>query len=148
MGRRLGANLIFPLLLAGHFLRGDMAIDKKVENEYGAEFVYHKLRDIRIVNDDKIGIQMTLTVQSWLNKQARIEGKQPTVRQCVIMNADFAMQPFYALLKAKFPEFAGGLDDMNNDFKKDRAASGDVEYIQQTAQGALIERHKDIGSQE
>ena len=120
-----------------------MAIDKKVENEYGAEFTYHKLRDIRIVNDDKIGIQMTLTVQSWLNKQARIEGKQPTVRQCVIMNADFAMQPFYALLKAKFPEFAGGLDDMNNDFKKDSKPAGDVEYIQQTAQGQLIERHKD-----
>ena len=120
-----------------------MAIDKKVENEYGAEFAYHKLRDVRIISDDQVGIQITMTVHSWLNKQARIDGKQPTVRQCIIDHADFAMQPFYALLKAKFPEFAGGLDDMNNDFKKDREASGDVEYIQQTAQGQLIERHKD-----
>ena len=120
-----------------------MAIDKNVENEYGAEFTYHKLRDVRIVNDDKTGIQLTLTVYSWLNKQARIEGKQPTVRQCVVMNADFALQPFYALLKAKFPEFSNGDDDFDNGFKKastDPAASAGIEYIQQTVQGRLINR--------
>ena len=120
-----------------------MAIDKKVENEYGAKFTYHKLRDVRIVNGDNTGIQLVLTVYSWLNKQARIEGKQPTVRQCIVMNADFALQPFYTLLKAKFADFANGTDDYDNSFKQasqDPAASAGVEYIQQTMQGKLINR--------
>lgn len=116
-----------------------MAIENAVENEYGAKFEYHKLREVRIINDDKIGVQLTLTVQSWLNKQARIDGKQPTVRKCVIMGADFAMTPFYALLKAKFPEFTSGADDMDNSFK------GEIkevipEFTEQTGQGKLISR--------
>jgi hypothetical protein len=115
-----------------------MAIDKAVENEYGAEFSYHKLREVRIINDDKIGVQLTLTVYSWLNKQARVEGKQPTVRQCIINDADFAMTPFYALLKAKFPEFSAGADDFNNDFKPEREAN--VRFVEQTGRGELIKR--------
>ena len=126
-----------------------MAIDKSVENEYGADFTYHKLRDVRITNDDKSGIQLTLTVHSWLNKQARIDGKMPTVRQCIIMNADFAMTPFYALLKAKFEEFSGGIDDFNNEFKEAKLPQGAAEhpavpeYTVQTPQGQLIKRWKE-----
>ena len=92
-----------------------MAINKAVENEYGAEFTYHKLREVRLVNDEKIGIQLVMTVYSWINKQARIDGKEPTVRQCIIHGADFALTPFYTLLKAKFPEFTDGANDFNND---------------------------------
>lgn len=127
-----------------------MAIDKSVENEYGADFSYHKLRDVRITNDDKSGIQLTLTVHSWLNKQARIDGKMPTVRQCIIMNADFAMSPFYALLKAKFKDFSGGLDDFDNEFKKALLPDGAEnmpavpEYTVQTSQGQLIKRWSEI----
>lgn len=124
-----------------------MAIDKQVENEYGAKFTYHKLREVRIINDDNIGVQLTLTVQSWLNKQARIDGKMPTVRQCIISNADFAMTPFYALLKAKFEEFSHGTDDFDNSFKVPEGGtetlSGDVEYTMQTAQGKLLSRRKE-----
>ena len=126
-----------------------MAIDKAVVNEYGAEFTYHKLRDVRIVNDDRIGVQLTLTVYSWLNKKARIDGKEPTVRQCIISNADFAMTPFYALLKAKFPDFKAGKDDFNNDFKAaadgaqtagDESKKAASTFSVQTAQGRLLSR--------
>lgn len=126
-----------------------MAIDKQVENEYGAKFEYHKLREIRIVNDDAVGVQLVLTIQSWLDKQARIDGKEPTVRQCIIMHADFAMTPFYQLLKAKFPEFSKGADDFDNDFKAVKAPDGkaagkpDVEYSMQTVQGQLLKRWKE-----
>ena len=131
-----------------------MAIGKPVENEYGAQFTYHKLREIRIINDDNIGVQLTLTVYSWLDKKSRIEGKQPTVRQCIISNADFAVDPFYALLKAKFPDFAKGEDDMDNSFKAvkvdakaGKAAVRDAAkvpvFTMQTAQGNLMKRWKE-----
>ena len=118
-----------------------MAIDKAVENEYGAEFAYHKLRDVRIVNDEKIGIQLVMTVYSWINKQARIDGKEPTVRQCIIHDADFALSPFYALLKAKFPDFGDGADDYDNSFKAEHVAS--AEFVEQTGRGTLIRRWKE-----
>lgn len=116
-----------------------MAIKMPVENEYGAQFEYHKLREVRIINSDKIGVQLTLTVDSWLNRRARIEGKQPTTRQCIIMEADFAMEPFYKLLKAKFPEFSTGTDDFDNSFKPDQKESG-TQYIEQTVHGQIISR--------
>ena len=115
-----------------------MAIDAQVENEYGAKFAYHKLREVRIINDDKNGIQLAMTVYSWLDKQARIEGRQPTVRQCIIQDADFALQSFYALLKAKFPEFNSGKDDFDNSHKEEHERS--VSFIEQTAQGKLLNR--------
>lgn len=134
-----------------------MAIDKQVENEYGAKFTYHKLREVRVINDDAIGVQLALTVQSWLDKQARIDGREPTVRQCIIMHADFAMTPFYALLKAKFPDFAEGIDDFDNDFKavkvpeaaklrKSENAQVQAEYTEQTMQGKLISRWREGAS--
>lgn len=122
-----------------------MAINKDVENEYGAKFNYHKLREIRVINDDKIGIQLVMNVYSWVNKQARIEGKAPTIRQCIIDNADFAMTPFYALLKAKFPDFATGEDDFDDSFKQPH--DGVVEFVQQTQHGDLINRWEEAGSQ-
>lgn len=129
-----------------------MAIGKAVENEFGAQFNYHKLREVRIINDDNIGVQLTLTVYSWLDKKSRIEGKQPTIRQCIISNADFAVDPFYALLKAKFPDFAKGDDDMDNSFKalKADAAKAPVRnaakvpvFTMQTAHGDLMKRWKE-----
>ena len=115
-----------------------MAIDKEVENEYGAAFKYHKIKEVRVVNDANRGIQIFITVYSYLDKQARIDGKQPTVRQCIIDNADFAMTPFYALLKAKFLDFAGA-DDMDNSFKGEREA-GPVKLIEQTLNGKLLNK--------
>jgi hypothetical protein len=115
-----------------------MAIDKAVENEYGAAFQYHKIREVRIVNDEQAGIQIFMMVFSYLDKQARIDGKQPTIRQCIIDNADFAMTPFYALLKAKFKDFAG-TDDMDNSFKGEKLA-GPVTLVQQTLNGKLLNK--------
>ena len=115
-----------------------MAIDKKVENEHGAFFEYHKIKDVRIINDERKGIQIFMTVQSFIDKRARIDGKQPTVRQCIINNADFALTPFYALLKAKFPDFNGN-DDMDNSFKC-RVNNDPVKLIEQTLDGKLINK--------
>ena len=129
-----------PLEASRLFFCGEtMAISKNVENEYGAEFTYHKLCDVRVTNNDDGHVQIIMNVYSWLNKQARIEGKQPTIRQCIIDNADFAMTPFYALLKAKFEDFKEGDDDFDNDFK---AGVSDLPMTltEQTLTGKLINR--------
>lgn len=122
-----------------------MAINKDVENEYGAEFNYHKLREVRIINDDKVGIQLSMTVYSWINKEARIARKVPCVRRCIINGADFAMTPFYALLKTKFPEFTDGIDDFDNDFKGNPAASAPV-FFEQTADGKTFDTWQEAKS--
>ena len=116
-----------------------MAIAGKVENEYGAEFTYHKIKDVRINSDDKSGITLKITVYSWLNKEARISGKKPSMRDCFILNADFAMTPFYKLLKAKFKDF-NIEDDFDNSFKDvipDENKPLPV-FVEQTAQGEPI----------
>lgn len=113
-----------------------MAILKDVENEYGVEFHYHKLREVRVINDGDC-VQLILTVYSWINKQARIDGKQPCARQCIINGADFALNPFYALLKAKFNEFTNGENDFDDAFKGDRKPV-EPEFFDQTPQGKLF----------
>ncbi|MBO7712204.1 MAG: hypothetical protein J6S85_01715 [Methanobrevibacter sp.] len=118
-----------------------MAINKSVENEYGAQFNYHKVREVRIINGEN-GVQLGITVYSWINKEARINGKEPTVRRCIIQGADFAMAPFYALLKAKFKDFASGEDDLDNSFKTEKEKP-DAEYIMQDGQNKLIRKWKE-----
>lgn len=117
-----------------------MAIKKNVENEYGTEFNYHKLREVRITANDTEGIILNMTVESYKDKQARIEGKYPTVRNCIVYGADFALTPFYALLKAKFPEFSEAIDDMDNSFKVE--VKRDPEFSEVGAQG-VIRRFKE-----
>jgi len=118
-----------------------VAVNKKIENEYGAEFQYHKIRDVRITNTEA-GIQLVMTVDSYLDKQARIAGKSPTTRQCIISGADFAMTPFYALLKAKFPEFVTAVDDMDNSFKQDQPKQ-DIQYIEQSSDYTMVNSWKE-----
>lgn len=119
-----------------------MAILKDVENEYGVEFHYHKLREVRVINDGDC-VQLVLTVYSWIDKQARIDGKQPCARQCIINGADFALNPFYALLKAKFNEFTNGENDFDDAFKGDRKPV-EPEFYDQTMQGQLFKSWKEV----
>ncbi|MBO7731530.1 MAG: hypothetical protein J6S67_03235 [Methanobrevibacter sp.] len=121
-----------------------MAIAGNVENEFGAQFTYHKIKDVRITSDDKNGITLSITVQSWINKQARIDGKQPSVRQCIILSADFAMTPFYELLKAKFTDFDQD-DDFDNSFKSipEKTQSAKPRFIEQTPYGRLISKREE-----
>lgn len=111
-----------------------MAIIKDVETSYGTIFNYHKIGDVKIIktNDE---IQLRITVESYLNKEARIEGKQPVITEAIILNADFALNPFYALLKAKFPEFEG-IDDMDS-FK---TIQKPAEYYLQNGAKTLVHR--------
>ena len=119
-----------------------MAIIKGVENEFGIEFNYHKLREVRLVNDGD-SVQLVLTVYSWIDKQARIDGKQPCMRQCIINGADFALNPFYALLKAKFKEFTNGENDFDDAFKGERQPVA-PEIYDQTMQGQLFKSWKEV----
>ena len=116
-----------------------MAIQEQVENEYGATFNYHKIKSVRIDADDNSGVGLSIIVYSWLNKQCRIEGKKPSIRKCSILQADFALTPFYELLKAKFPEFAGGDDDFDNSFKSEEKTGGAM-FVESTGAGELIKK--------
>ena len=59
------------------------------------------------------------------------------------------MTPFYALLKAKFIEFAAGTDDFDNSFKE---VPGEEkvkpEFFEQTGQGKLIKRWREVTDEE
>lgn len=95
-----------------------MAVIKEIENEFGAKFNYHKLQKVIIENTDN-GVTIIMNVESYLNEDARKDGKVPTVRQCIINGADFALTPFYQILKGKFPEFQNCEDEMSNAFMQE-----------------------------
>lgn len=107
-----------------------MAIIKEIESDFGVPFVYHKIKSVRIENDPKTDeIILIMTVASYATKQARAENKNAVFTQCSISNADFALTPFYRLLKAKFPEYAGE-DDFDNGFKGGERINPYVTYAQ------------------
>lgn len=115
-----------------------MALVKEIENEYGIDFKYHKIRDVRInTQGGNVGTQLIITVDSYATKDTRIGQKAPSTRQCVILGADFALEPFYKLLRAKFPEFSDAEDDMDNSFKiMDKPKV--MQVISQTPQGVIL----------
>lgn len=122
-----------------------MAIVKDVETEFGNTFKYHKIRDVRIINSDKVGVQIGITVESYATKEARIAGKSPVKTENIITGADFALEPFYKLLTAKFDQYADADDDFDNSFKavadtKERK----VRYSQQTVHGQKISEREEI----
>lgn len=120
-----------------------MAIQESIENEYGVMFNYHKIREARVINDDKAGVQLVIDVYSWVDKDARINGKEPVIRRCIIHEADFALTPFYKLLKAKFPDYSAGLDDFDNSFKATMKEKRVPQFVEQTITGNLIKRWKE-----
>lgn len=115
-----------------------MALKKGIENLYGVEFSYHKVVQVRLQSGNE-GVQLKIVTASWRDKQARIEGKKPIVTENVIENASFALNPFYSLLKAKFPDFSDAEDDWETFALSIRPAV----CIQQTAEGKLISRSED-----
>ena len=122
-----------------------MAIVKDVETEFGNTFKYHKIRDVRIINSDKVGVQIGITVESYATKEARIAGKSPVKTENIITGANFALEPFYKLLTAKFDQYADADDDFDNSFKaladtKERK----VRYSQQTVHGQKISEREEI----
>ena len=113
-----------------------MAITKGIENIYGVSFDYHKLVDVRIkVKDGDTTLYMT--VESYRDKDARKEGKQPVRTENIILHADFALAPFYALLKAKFKDFSGASDDFE---QVEKSTVSEAVYLQQTPQCKPISR--------
>lgn len=123
-----------------------MAIVKDVETEFGNTFKYHKIRDVRIINSDKVGVQIGITVESYATKEARIAGKSPVKTENIITGADFALEPFYKLLTAKFDQYADADDDFDNSFKVTLADTKGrkVRYSQQTVHGQKISEREEI----
>lgn len=113
-----------------------MAISKEIENEYGVKFNYHKIADVRLlITEDNI--QLKMKVDSYANKQARIDGKHPISQIYVIDNVDFALQPFYMLLKNKF-NVINGDDDFDNSFKEHKVHPRT--FSRQSLMSGLLER--------
>lgn len=122
-----------------------MAIVKDVETEFGNTFKYHKIRDVRIINSDKVGVQIGITVESYVTKEARIAGKSPVKTENIITGANFALEPFYKLLTAKFAQYADADDDFDNSFKAVvENGKRKVRYSQQTVQGQKISEREEI----
>lgn len=121
-----------------------MAIVKDVETEFGNTFQYHKIRDVRIINSDKVGVQIGITVESYATKEARIAGKSPVKTENIITGADFALEPFYKLLTAKFDQYADADDDFDNSFKAVAEGKRKVRYSQQTIHGEKISEREEI----
>ena len=114
-----------------------MALTKGIENLYGATFSYHKLQDVHIIVSDN-GIQLRMTVDSYIDKDARKAHKKPVRTENIIDNADFALTPFYKLLKAKFTDY----QDAQDDFEVINPNNADtILFVQQSPQGELISKH-------
>lgn len=112
-----------------------MAIQKDIENQYGVNFNYHKIKEVRIyAEQDGQQPQVVMLVESYRDKQARIEGKAPVRTKHVIYGADFALEPFYALLKNKFENFKDCHDDFDNSFKPQKEKQK-LKFISQSEDG-------------
>lgn len=120
-----------------------MAIKKSIQNEYGADFVYHKISEVRIINNGG-DIQVRMVVESYLDEESRRSGKAATRTENIIQHADFAMTPFYALLKAKFPQYQDA-EDLMNDEETDRQTAV---MTRQTESGKLLDQWVEPGETE
>ena len=115
-----------------------MAINKLLTGEDGFNRTYHKIQDVHILIDDAGKIQLQIIVASWKDKQARKDGKTALARQCSIVGADFAMSPFYALLKAKFPDYNDGNDDFDDAWKIKNTQP--AIFVMQSKEGKLLDK--------
>ena len=115
-----------------------MAVVKGIETLYGVSFSYHKISDVHIIIKDG-DTQLRITVDSYLNKEARDAGKQPVKTENIISHADFALSAFYALLKGKFADYA----DSEDVFEEDTKTKLPSILTQQTPQGKLISQVKE-----
>lgn len=115
-----------------------MAIEKNVENVYGAKFNYHRISEVKLLNQDG-EIQLRIVVDSYVDQNARLNGKKPVRTENIILHADFALAPFYALLKAKFQDYS----DSEDVFEEIERLVQPAEMIQQTVDGRLISHVKE-----
>lgn len=122
-----------------------MAIEKEIENEYQAKFNYHKISEVRLFNIDG-DIQLHIMTESYVSKEARMSGAKAVKTENIIQHADFAMTPFYALLKAKFPLFKDGIDLLEDNEVQE--TKPETEYVQQTPAGNLIDAWKESDREE
>ena len=112
-----------------------MAISKDIQTEYQTIFKYHRISDVNIFTVDN-DIQIRIVTESYASKEARMNGARAVYTENIIEHADFAMAPFYALLKAKFPMFADGEDDFDDAWKEKIQQA--AKFTQQTPQGDLL----------
>jgi len=95
-----------------------MAIIKEIPTEYGVNFNYHKISEVKIINTDN-DTQVRIIVSSYADEEARKQNKTPVKKECIIQNGEFALQAFYSLLKTYFPDYKDGEDELT---KKEETA--------------------------
>lgn len=121
-----------------------MGLNKGIENQYGINFDYHRINDVHIIVTES-GIQVRMTVSSYVNEHARRNGKAAYKTVNIIDGADFALTPFYLLLKAKFADFADAADVFEEVQQEERRR---MVYTTQTLQGRLISQTEEPESQQ
>ncbi|MCQ2590791.1 MAG: hypothetical protein MJ179_10240 [Treponema sp.] len=114
-----------------------MGIKKDIQNDYHVNFNYHRIAEVAIFKNDR-DIQLHIITESYVSKEARLAGAKAVKVENVIQHADFALSPFYALLKAKFPMFQNGTDDLDDEIEEAQETKPDTCYTQQSPQGDLI----------
>ena len=121
-----------------------MGLNKGIENQYGINFDYHRINDVHIIVTEN-GIQVRMTVSSYVNEHARRTGKAAYKTVNIIDGADFALTPFYLLLKAKFADFADAADVFEEVQQEERRR---MVYTTQTLQGRLISQTEEAEPEE
>ena len=121
-----------------------MGLNKGIENQYGINFDYHRINDVHIIVTES-GIQVRMTVSSYVNEHARRNGKAAYKTVNIIDGADFALTPFYLLLKAKFADFADAADVFEEVQQEERRR---MVYTTQTLQGRLISQTEEPDPQQ
>ncbi|MCF0124833.1 MAG: hypothetical protein HUJ68_03605 [Clostridia bacterium] len=122
-----------------------MAIFKEIENEFKAKFNYHKIKEVRIIQTEE-GTQLRILTESYVNKDARIEGAKAILIENIIEKADFAVKPFYEILKAKFEMFKDGEDDFEDNWKQKNVQKS--VFSIQNQNGELIKQWSEIDSED
>jgi len=119
-----------------------MAINKSVIGQDGFERTYHKIPQWTIIDNGDGTVQMQIITCNWKNEESRKNNAQCLKLQHSIVNmpAD-VMKIAYEMLKKHFPEYDGGNDIMDDDWKE--KSNKKIILVSQTQEGKLIEKHEE-----
>ena len=94
-----------------------MALKKNMPTLFGTDFEYHKIKSVSLDFDTAPAV--TISVESFADKAARMEDMQPVRSEFRISNYDMDefMAGLYEVLKTKFPLFEDAEDDFDDEWK-------------------------------
>lgn len=94
-----------------------MALKKNMPTLFGTKFNYHKIKSVALNFDTAPAV--TISVESFADKDARMENMQPVRSEFRIScyDMDEFMAGLYEVLKTKFPLFENAEDDFDDEWK-------------------------------